>query len=407
MKLPIYSKCKIWYVGAFRFPDKDAAAARVLGIGRALRSAGYEVVFAGGEATGLPGEERQAGGWEHDGFEYHPMGELDRTGGAGVRRLFRYLGTGRCTADWVTKRLERGERPAAVILYNGLAGYHTRLAPACRRHGIPLLVDLTEWYSPSQCVGGRWGLHRWDVEWTNRVLIPRCQGVLAISTYLEDYYRGRGCKVLRVPPLVDLEAGKWRVPPKPVRGEFIELVYAGTPGRKDALGEITRALVSEPGFGGAVRLRVIGIGDEAWAAYLQREGIDPVQAARRVTLIGRVPQAEVPLHLAAGDYGVLLRPNARYSRAGFPTKIVECLAAGTGVVANPVGDLGRYVREGREGWLVPDSSSAALIETLKRALLAGPEAAREIGRAARRLAIEKFDYRNHVEGLGRFMAEAG
>ena len=42
----------VLYVGAFGFPTRDAGAARVLGIGKALRSLGYEVVFGGGESHG-------------------------------------------------------------------------------------------------------------------------------------------------------------------------------------------------------------------------------------------------------------------------------------------------------------------------------------------------------------------
>jgi len=51
---------KIIYTGAFKFPDGAAAAARVLGVGKALREIGYEVEFAGWEKEERE-EDRQLG----------------------------------------------------------------------------------------------------------------------------------------------------------------------------------------------------------------------------------------------------------------------------------------------------------------------------------------------------------
>lgn len=48
---------KIIYLGGFRFPNKDAAAARVLNIGKILKANNRTVFFAGGE-SGDPNETK-------------------------------------------------------------------------------------------------------------------------------------------------------------------------------------------------------------------------------------------------------------------------------------------------------------------------------------------------------------
>ena len=83
---------------------------------------------------------------------------------------------------------------------------------------------------------------------------------------------------------------------------------------------------------------------------------------------GRVPQSMVPKCLAQMDFSVLLRPNARYAEAGFPTKLVESLSAGVPILANPTSDITQYVRDGREGVLLADHSPKAFAAGVERAL---------------------------------------
>ena len=70
------SRREIIYVGGFLFPEGSASAARVLGIGKALRDAGYTVMFAGGEEEGRLEDLRPGEGYFYQGFPYHSTGEI-------------------------------------------------------------------------------------------------------------------------------------------------------------------------------------------------------------------------------------------------------------------------------------------------------------------------------------------
>jgi glycosyltransferase involved in cell wall biosynthesis len=99
----------------------------------------------------------------------------------------------------------------------------------------------------------------------------------------------------------------------------------------------------------------------------------------------------------------LLRPDARYAHAGFPTKVVESFAVGTPVLANLTSDLGRYLVDGRNGLVCDADSADAVVGTLVRALRLSPGQLGALRTEARRTAERSFDYRAHVGSVAAFL----
>jgi glycosyltransferase involved in cell wall biosynthesis len=126
-------------------------------------------------------------------------------------------------------------------------------------------------------------------------------------------------------------------------------------------------------------LTIVGTGPDAG---LIRQQIDASHAA--VNLEERaVPSAEVPTLMNEFDYFVA---PARTEAQG--VAMCEAMACGLPVVATRVGGIPEFVREGRDGFLVPPEQP----EDLRRAVLAlthDPEAARSMGREARQYMVEK------------------
>lgn len=126
-------------------------------------------------------------------------------------------------------------------------------------------------------------------------------------------------------------------------------------------------------------LTIVGTGPEA---RLLRRQIEASHAA--VTLEERaVPPAEVPRLMNEFDYFVA---PARTEAQG--VAMCEAMACGLPVVATRVGGIPEYVREGRDGFLVPPQRP----EELRRAVLAlarDPQAARSLGREAREHMVDK------------------
>lgn len=401
--MPNNLRSHIIYIGDFRFPEGDAAAARVLGIGKALRDIGYVVSFAGGEVEGRS-EDRQSGcHYTYQGFTYFSTGGIRRNPASPVRRLLHYLSMG----ERALKYLHEIDiaKVSAVVLYNPFAGYHTRIVPFCRANSIAVVVDCTEWHDPRHYPGGRFGLHRWDVELSMRYLNCRAGNLIAISTYLDRFYEDRGVNAIRVPPLVDLSDSKWLF--KRVRAwdeRPLRLIYAGNPGQKELMGAIIGAVKNLRSKGEPVVLELVGPTEKDIFYCTGRRTLLGQDLEDGIILHGQVSQSRVPDLLSGAHFAVLLRPNERFAQAGFPTKVVEALAAGLPLITNVTSDIAQYVRDGSEGFLVEDCTERALVIGIQRALRTSPDELRQMSDACRRQAEVSFDYRIYVAQLSRFFS---
>jgi glycosyltransferase involved in cell wall biosynthesis len=394
---------RVIYTGAFRFPDGDAAAARVLGIGKALRASGFVLEFAGWEDAEREEDRQPNGEYRFQDFAYVSQREFRLKPLSAVKRALGYFTAGQNTLKWLAAQDLRDV--SAIISYHGGSVFLVQLAFLCWRRGIRLLLDCTEWYDPDGLVGGRFGLVHLDNEFRMQFLNRLIGRGIVISHFLERYYSARGCRVLRVPPLIDLSEPKWQLQSRGQNDGVLRLVYAGTPGKKDLLGSALhglRVLVAE---GHVVELHLIGPSREVVLACVDGDVglLDALQSS--LVFHGRVPQADVPGLLAMVDFSILLRPQKRYAQAGFSTKLVESLAAGVPVLANLTGDIAAYIRDGHEGILLTDYSAEAFVAGVRRILALTDAQKREMRLAARALAEQQFDFRAFVPQLGDFLSD--
>jgi glycosyltransferase involved in cell wall biosynthesis len=115
----------------------------------------------------------------------------------------------------------------------------------------------------------------------------------------------------------------------------------------------------------ATRLYIVGEGDlladlKALARRLQVED--------RVCFVGAVPQAELKWWYSAADVLALCS-----SREGWPNVLLEAMACGTPVVATNVWGIPEVVNSRAAGMLMPERSSAALVDCLNALFAAYPD----------------------------------
>lgn len=400
------SEPTIIIVGSFRFPNGDAAAARVLGLAKAIRQSGFRVMFCGWEKEPRFEDLTGSGVYEYQNFRYYSQAEFRSEKISPWRRLFGYLFAGRRTIQWLKDQDHSGTR--AIIAYHGRTLFLLRLRHFCLRRGIELLFDCTEWYDSRSLVGGRFGLPSLDESVRMRIINPLMAKGIVISRYLENYYARRGCDVVRIPPLVDVDEPKWSA------GEIrwggagkLSLVYAGTPGKKDLLPNILKGLAMVRKEGKDVVLNLLGPSRQdlrslvpAWSSVLEDLG-------EGLVFHGRVEQSQVPKLVAAADFSVLLRVPERFAQAGFPTKVVESLTVGVPVICNHTSDLADYVIDGQTGILLADCSEEAFAAGLRRAFFLSTKQIDAMRAAAIRQAKMSFDYKNYVEVMRQHLGSAG
>jgi len=154
--------------------------------------------------------------------------------------------------------------------------------------------------------------------------------------------------------------------------------------RVDGIIEALRELPAD------VDLLVAGDGDmeQPWRELAARQGL-----AARVTFLGNVPHAKIPLYIRAADVFVL---NSRYE--GLSHTLLEVLTLGTPIVASNVCGNPEVVEHGVNGFLVDPFDTQALATQI-RTLLDDPALARRFVAAglARRERFERARTFGQVE----------
>lgn len=386
----------IIYIGAFRFPKYDAAAARVLNNARALRACGHNVVIIswGGK---FEDPKIKAGDFDlYDGFRFTITGELDLKGGL---------------VNKVKNRLNRGSKsmailkstcnPDLIISYNPDLLFNLKLKNYASRYKINYANDITEWSDNNELRM----LERITNYFNLKHLTRHIDNRIVISSYLNNYYSS-GNNVV-VPPLCDVNETKWRqgyVKAKEKVGDFdgITLIYAGNPALKDAVHFAINAVQRLIDEGANIRFLIVGAERDLY----QRNYTDLLtkkDLSDRIQFLGRVPQDEVPSYYALADFMVLLRESNRKSNAGFPTKFAESFASSTPVIANLTSDLNRYLFEGNTGFVVEKPTEEAVYETLKTRVLGLSSDRIEQMKCNVKQEAKRLDYHHYIEPLRRFV----
>lgn len=386
----------VLYTGPFSFPNGGAAARRILGVAKSLQCAGFDVKVACGQMGGA----NSISEW-FEGIEVISLNERTAENLPRALKHLAYLTMGKKTVAWLNA-LEH--KPQAVVLYSGYSPYLMQLLPWARSNKVPLVFDAVEWYEPGSPIG--WlSPYQLNIELAMRFLLPRTGLIISISDYLHRYYTEQGCMSINMPPTLDVAATQARTEGRDIQRP-LELVYAGSPGRKDLIDNILEAVLRLREAGNSLHLSVAGISQEEAKKYgaVRARGFAEVSAG--VDFLGMLSHDASMKLVRGADFSLLLRRDARYSRAGFPTKFVESMAVGTPVIANLTSDLHRYLSDGQTGFTCTGPTPEDLEIALKRAMTLTQEQHARMRARCRAVAAEAFDYRSYVTPLSKFLISA-
>lgn len=376
---------KILYLGGFNLPNKNAAAQRVIANGKVFKELGYEVLL-----IGLSSNDSDIS-FEYDGL--HCMNILyPQT----IKQWIKYL----TSIEQYIPFLE--QKPHIVIAYNHPAIALNKLSGYCKSNGIKIIADCTEWYEPH----GTWLfklIKGWDVK--KRMYQSHCKtdGVIAISKFLYDFYKERGIHTLQLPPLVDKQEAKWRQTIEQ-QDNIIRIIFAGSVGGgyKDRLDLIIESLerVAAATINTRIALDVIGINEDQYKKTFARWHIKPVPTF--VHFHGRISHEKVIALLMNADFQLFIRDKCLANTAGFPTKFVETISAGTLVLTNESSNITDYLKEGVNGFILDNNNMRCLVESLKKPLSMRKE---DITKMKKQINNSIFDYHNFTKDVKRFLDE--
>ena len=113
--------------------------------------------------------------------------------------------------------------------------------------------------------------------------------------------------------------------------------------------------------------------------------------SKQVVFRGNVSRDEMPQILTDADLLVLCRPDNRQALGGFPTKLGEYLSTGNPVLVTKVGDIDKYIVDGKNGYLSAPDDIEAFSKKIDN-IFANYDLSRKVGEKGKMLAYNEFNY---------------
>ncbi|WP_416326310.1 glycosyltransferase [[Eubacterium] hominis] len=340
---------KVIYIGGFEFPDKNAAAHRVLSNAKILNDIGNNVIFISIDKS-LKKNDIENTFKLVQGFETYAIPYPHKT-----VDWIRYLTSIR---DYV-QIINKYDGIEALICYNFPSIALNKLRKFCESKEIKCLADVTEWYSVkgrdlfSKIIKG------FDTWYRMRVVHKRLDGLIVISKFLESYYQHYN--VISIPPLTDTDEKKWDGNYSKSKSEM-NLVYAGNPGNKDRIDILIEALKI---VRREIRLDIIGITLEQYIEMYPNHKTF-LLSSKMITFHGKLSHLETLEYVKRSNYSCFFRMDDRVSKAGFPTKFVEAISCGTPVITNASSNIKDYMNKGKNGICIDNLNYLCIADTLDK-----------------------------------------
>lgn len=365
-------------------PCEDAGAVRQHAMAKLFQEIGWKVTVLG------YGKHDKA--IIFDGVEYHSFRPKKNS------KLVRLVGRllfGRKVLKYLKKH---GRNIQALLVVDVFPNAFKGIQKFADTNRIGLIHDSVEWYSPEEYSNGEKNIEYRLKEYTNRKAIRANWKVIGISRYLTEYFEARCKKAIRIPVILDVHNTQCRLDARELNCK-LQFVYAGSPCRKDYLSELLS------GFGlltteqlQQLEVHLYGVNKQQ---LLDICGVSQAVLDKLgdcLTAHGRVPREQAVQAVMDADFSMLLRDETlRYAKAGFPTKIVECLSCGTIPFCNLSSDLGMYLQDGQNAVLIDGHTPEAVKNAVEKALAIPTDKRVQMRAAARKTAEDHFDYRQYID----------
>jgi glycosyltransferase involved in cell wall biosynthesis len=380
---------RVYYIGNFRYPDGNAAGKRVYSNTLLLKSMGFEVTIVG--KADKQYEQK------NDSFVFYagnsiidfvfPSKNLKI-----VKNLIEKNGN-KQTKDYV---IYYGT-PTNSLFIKSLISY-------CRQKNITILSDCVDLLSIQTKNPIFNTVKRIDDFYIKKILNKKVDGLIVISTYLENMYK-RICP--NVPSLV--------LPPLTVKSNLfidnnvesnrLKLIYAGqlfrkneknkNPQRlKDRVDIVFESLIELKNLNVDFIFNVFGFTKDEYLNALPNQTRIINFLCDNICFHGHRENEYVQKYVAESDFSILIRDIKIETEAGFPTKASESISLGTPVITTKTSDLSRYIIDGKHGFFVENNG-----DSLSEMLINLSKLTKEQKQFIKNQCLESnlFDYKNFID----------
>lgn len=233
-----------------------------------------------------------------------------------------------------------------------------------------------------------------------KYLLPAFDGLIVISSQLEEYYgRYFKKKILLLPMTVEIDRFYGIIKEK--KEDYI--AYCGSMYTdKDGIPDLIEAfkIIAKKNF--SIKLYLIGDNSDKNKFAFINKCIIHSGVSDRIICTGYIDKDKIPQVLLNAKVLALSRPNNIQAKGGFPTKLGEYLMTGNPVVVTDVGDHNKFLKDGESAFISEPDNPIHFAKKLIEALTE-TEKATKIGLKGKEVAINNFNYKKHALKLFNFI----
>ena len=394
----------IIYTGNFKLKNMNAAGKRVFSNGVLISKCGYKVICLCSEELENDAVCIEDTYEKYNDFDvyFYPENVISqRYNYRGYYdsfvRLFLFL------------IREKKEHVVGIITYGtpSLSILERKIQLFAHSHGIKVIADVVDWLLP----GGGGILFQFlkqaDTNFRLSYVNKKSDAVIAISSWLSNYYQTKGKRTIIIPPL------EWkREQHAPQSNSETQIIYAGSPFR---LGEIVKkpelmkdrfdlavhylAEVHEKGIRFTFHVYGLTKEDVLNSLVILKKDIDVL--GESIIFYGRQPVDAIKKALSMMDYSIVLRNENRETMAGFSTKISESVSSSVPVITTNTSDLAKYLPEGKGAYYLNINDNETAIKTLSK--LISEEAQVRTDQINKCASITAFEIDNYIKQMDAFL----
>lgn len=367
----------MFIIGKFFFPKGNAAGKYNLGYALMLKEIGYEPIVIGTDPhvdddREILGTVKEDYGIKHYRMP-HPNYPIDW---AKVNSQFTRVKTVFSEYDL---RLVK-----SIIVFSSPAFslWSSKLRRWAEKKRIPFIAHCAEWIRFTKR-GFFYSLIRGiDDVFQQRCVVKRADGVIVGGPLLRDYFVSKGCKVLMMPTITDMNehrgyvrnvlSGSAYQPPNSVRAK--RFVYVGVPfdivgnqkrtafkDRLDTTIEVfCKVLEKNTNF----KFEIFGLTAADYLRKVPEHKELLTKLGQHVRFNGAVSHSQAVRAIADSDFFIFHRDSTKITEAAFPTKVSEAISLAVPVVTTKTSNIFDYLVHGQTGFMITKENGPEMIQDL-------------------------------------------
>lgn len=382
------------YIADRIVPNGNAGGVRVNYISRLFDNIGFKVsVISFFEDKNFDG---------HRNIDYHKVSLMKGF----IGFLYKYFGAGFSAILILHKIFKNDVKVSSrVVIYSTNLFFILPIVIYLKAKKVTVFFDVVENFHAEHYLFGRLG--RLSPRYIffralYRYIYTLGDGILGISSAIQSHFDSIGVKSICLPPVY--EQANNIIKPKKFKNR-INLVYSGSPYGKEDLGLMLKALkLISNDAKSKITLHLTGVNKNSFVNYCHSKTIGIEEIMPIIRFHGWLTSDQLHRIYLESHFLFFLREVDQANISNFPMKLIELLSFGIPPILSDVGDYGKMISDGVDGFVVPPGNLDAAVDCLERATMLTEIEYQTMQSNAFKLG-SKFDYRKYGSLFGDELGE--